>query len=63
MPTEMLGDPALIDHTSHAIRGETEEAALTGASRDPAVLPALRDLFGKLEWDRSDDYKSGRSRD
>lgn len=51
MPTDRPSNPALIDHISDVTQGDSEEAVFTVVSGDPVALPALRDLFGKLEWD------------
>ena len=59
MPTKIESDPAVIAHVA-------VEATLASAPRVSITRPGqntLRDLLGKLKWDRLYDYKSDRSRE
>jgi len=65
MATNLSIDPKLIDDALKVSGERTKKAAVTKAleefiarRRQKRVL----DLFGKLEWDRSYDYKKERSR-
>lgn len=66
MATNLSIDPALIDRAL-AISGErTKKAAVTKALEEFIARrrqKRLLDLFGKLEWDSSFDYKRERTRD
>ena len=65
MATNLSLDPKLIERAV-AVSGErTKKAAVTKALEEFIARRAQRkllDLVGKLEWDGSFDYKSGRSR-
>ena len=66
MATNLAIDPALIEEAL-ALSGErTKKAAVTRALREFVARrrqKRLVELFGKLEWDESFDYKRERSRD
>jgi Arc/MetJ family transcription regulator len=66
MATNLSIDPDLLDEAL-AVSGErTKKAAVTKALREFVSRrrqKGLLDLFGKLEWDESFDYKAERSRD
>ena len=65
MATNLSLDPALLDRVV-AVSGEsTKRAAVTLALRELIVRREqgrVRELFGKLEWDATYDYKAERSR-
>lgn len=65
MPTNLAIDPDLLDRAL-AVSGErTRKAAVTKALQEFIARREQRlllDLMGKLEWDRSLDYKSERTR-
>jgi hypothetical protein len=65
MPTKLAIDPALIEQAL-ALSGErTKTAVVTRALQEFIARrrqKRLLDLMGKLEWDRSYDYKAARSR-
>ena len=66
MATNLSIDPDLLDEAL-AVSGErTKKAAVTKALQEFVSRrrqKGLLDLFGKLEWDDSFDYKAGRTRD
>ena len=66
MATNLALDPDLIDRAL-AVSGErTKKAAVTKALEEFIARhnqQKILDLFGKLEWDSSFDYKAERSRD
>jgi hypothetical protein len=66
MATNLSIDPHLLDEAL-AVSGErTKKAAVTKALQEFVSRrrqKGLLDLFGKLEWDESFDYKAERSRD
>ena len=65
MATNLSIDPKLIEKAL-AVSGErTKKAAVTRALEEFIARrkqKSIRDLFGKLEWDSSYDYKRGRGR-
>jgi len=65
MATNLALDPSLLDRVV-AISGEsTKKAAVTLALKEFIARREQRrvaELFGKLEWDSTYDYKAGRSR-
>ncbi|MCL4819628.1 MAG: type II toxin-antitoxin system VapB family antitoxin [Vicinamibacteria bacterium] len=65
MATNLAIDPELLERAL-AVSGEkTKTAAVTLALREFVARREqrrLRELFGKLEWDESYDYKRERSR-
>lgn len=65
MATNLAIDPDLLDRAL-AVSGErTKKAAVTKALQEFIARRQQRrvlDLMGKLEWDRSFDYKAERSR-
>ena len=65
MATNLAIDPDLLDRAL-AVSGErTKKAAVTKALEEFIARREQRrvaELFGKLEWDSSYDYKTGRSR-
>jgi hypothetical protein len=65
MATNLSIDPKLIEKAL-AVSGErTKKAAVTRALEEFIARrkqKSIRDLFGKLEWDSSYDYKRGRDR-
>lgn len=66
MPTKIESDPAVIAHVSQVAGEVAVEATLASAPRVSITRPGqntLRDLLGKLKWDRLYDYKSDRSRE
>jgi hypothetical protein len=66
MATNLSIDPALIE-AALAVSGEkTKKAAVTKALEEFIARrrqKRLLDLMGKLEWDRSYDYKTERARE
>lgn len=66
MATNLSIDPGLIEQAL-AVSGErTKKAAVTKALQEFIARrrqKRLLDLMGKLEWDRSYDFKAERSRD
>ena len=66
MATNLALDPELLDR-AYLLSGEaTKKAAVTRALQEFIARREQRrvaDLFGKLDWDSSFDYKSERSRD
>ena len=66
MPTKIESDPVGIVHASQVAGEDAEEATLSNAPQLSIARPdqnTLRDLLGKLPWDRLYDYKSDRSRE
>ena len=64
--TKLSIDPRLIDQAFKASRERTKNAAVTKALQEFIARrrqKRLLDLFGKLEWQASYDYKAERSRD
>jgi len=65
MATNLSIDPKLIEKAL-AVSGErTKKAAVTRALEEFIARrkqKSIRDLFGKLDWDSSYDYKRGRDR-
>ena len=65
MATNLSLDPKLIERALELSGEKTKKAAVTRALEEFIARrrqKALVDLMGKLEWDRSFDYKTGRSR-
>lgn len=66
MATNLSIDPKLIERALEVSGEKTKKAAVTKALQEFIARreqKRLLDLFGKLEWDSSYDYKPGRSRD
>jgi Arc/MetJ family transcription regulator len=66
MATNLSIDPKLIERALEVSGEKTKKAAVTKALQEFIARreqKRLLDLFGKLEWDSSYDYKAGRSRD
>lgn len=66
MATNLSIDPKLIDEALEISGERTKKAAVTRALEEFIARrrqKRLLELFGKLEWDSSFDYKSGRGRD
>lgn len=65
MATNLSLDPKLIERALELSGEKTKKAAVTLALEEFIARrrqKSLVDLMGKLEWDRSFDYKDGRSR-
>jgi hypothetical protein len=65
MATNLSIDPKLIEDALKLSGERTKRAAVTRALEEFIARrrqKQIRDLFGKLEWDRSYDYKAERSR-
>lgn len=65
MATNLSLDPKLIERALELSGEKTKKAAVTRALEEFIARrrqKSLIDLMGKLEWDRSFDYKEGRSR-
>ncbi len=65
MATNLSLDPKLIERAVEVSGERTKNAAVSRALEDFIARRSqkrLIDLMGKLEWDRSFDYKAGRSR-
>ena len=65
MATNLSIDPKLIEDALKVSGERTKRAAVTRALEEFIARrrqKRMLDLFGKLEWDRSYDYKAGRSR-
>lgn len=65
MATNLAIDPALLDRAVQVSGELTKKAAVTKALQEFIARREQRrvaDLFGKLEWDQSFDYKAERSR-
>jgi Arc/MetJ family transcription regulator len=66
MATNLSIDPELIERALEVSGERTKKAAVTKALEEFIARrqqKRLLDLFGKLQWDSSYDYKAGRSRD
>lgn len=66
MATNLSIDPDLIDRALEVSGERTKKAAVTKALQEFIARrrqKRLLDLFGKLEWDSSYDYKAERARD
>jgi len=66
MATNLSIDPELIERVLEVSGEHTKEAAVTKALQEFIARRRQRrllELMGALEWDRSYDYKSGRSRE
>jgi Arc/MetJ family transcription regulator len=66
MATNLSIDPELLDRALQVSGEKTKKAAVTKALQEFIARrrqKRLLDLMGKLEWDETYDYKSGRSRD
>jgi hypothetical protein len=65
MATNLALDPDLLDRAFRISGEPTKKAAVTRALREFIARrqqKRVAELFGKLEWDPSFDYKSERSR-
>jgi len=65
MATNLSLDPALIERALELSGERTKKAAVTRALKEFIARreqKRLLDLMGKLEWDKSFDYKAERSR-
>ena len=65
MATNLSLDPKLIERALEVSGEKTKKAAVTRALEEFIARrrqKSLVELMGKLEWDRSFDYKEGRSR-
>jgi hypothetical protein len=65
MATNVSLDPKLVERALELSGEKTEKAAVTRALEEFIARrrqKSLVDLMGKLEWDRTFDYKAGRSR-
>ncbi|MDP1649214.1 MAG: type II toxin-antitoxin system VapB family antitoxin [Rubrivivax sp.] len=65
MATNLSLDPDLLDRAVEVSGERTKKAAVTRALEEFIARRAQRrlvDLMGKLEWDKSFDYKAERSR-
>ena len=65
MATNLALDPKLLDQVLELSGEQTKKAAVTLALKEFIARreqPKLAELFGKLEWDPSYDYKAERSR-
>ena len=65
MATNLSLDPALIERAVEVSGERTKKAAVTRALEEFIAhrrQKRLVDLMGKLEWDKSFDYKAERSR-
>ena len=65
MATKLSLDPDLIDRALEVSGERTKKAAVTRALEEfiaRRMQKRLVDLMGKLEWDKSFDYKAERSR-
>ena len=65
MATNLALDPELIERALVVSGEKTKKAAVTKALQEFIARREQRkllDLMGRLEWDKSYDYKSGRSR-
>ena len=66
MATNLSIDPDLIERAREVSGERTKKAAVTKALQEFIARrrqKRLLGLMGKLEWDRSYDYKAGRRRD
>lgn len=65
MATNIALDPKLLDQVLELSGEQTKKAAVTLALKEFIARREQRklaELFGKLEWDHSYDYKAERSR-
>ena len=65
MATNLALDPDLLERAVRVSGEKTKKAAVTKALQEFIARREQRrllDLWGKLEWDRSFDYKAERSR-
>jgi hypothetical protein len=65
MATNLALDQELLDHAFRVSREPTKKAAVTRALQEFIARREQRriaELFGKLEWDASFDYKAERAR-
>jgi len=65
MATNLALDPKLLDQVLALSGAQTKKAAVTLALKEFVARREQRklaELFGKLEWDATYDYKSERSR-
>ncbi len=65
MATNLAIDPDLLDRALEVSGERTKKAAVTKALQEFIARREQRrvlDLMGKLEWDKSYDYKAERSR-
>lgn len=65
MATNLALDPQLLDQVLELSGEPTKKAAVTRALKEFVARreqKKVADLFGKLEWDPSYDYKADRSR-
>jgi len=65
MATNLAIDPDLLERAVEVSGEKTKKAVVTKALQEFIARreqPRLLDLMGKLEWDRSFDYKAERSR-
>ncbi len=65
MATNLALDPELLDHVLELSGESTKKAAVTLALKEFVARreqKKVADLFGKLDWDASFDYKAERSR-
>jgi Arc/MetJ family transcription regulator len=65
MATNLALDPKLLDQVLELSGEQTKKAAVTLALKEFIARREQRklaELFGKLEWDQSYDYKAERSR-
>jgi Arc/MetJ family transcription regulator len=65
MATNLALDPALLDRVVEVSGETTKRAAVTLALKEFIARreqKGVAELFGKLEWDDSFDYKAERSR-
>lgn len=65
MATNLAIDPDLLDRALEVSGERTKKAAVTKALQEFIARREQRrvlDLMGKLEWDRSYDYKAERAR-
>ncbi len=65
MATNLSLDPGLIERAVELSGERTKKAAVTRALEEFIARrqqKRLVELMGKLEWDKSFDYKAGRSR-
>lgn len=65
MATNLAIDPDLLERALEVSGERTKKAAVTKALQEFIARRERRrvaELFGKLEWDDSYDYKAGRSR-
>jgi len=65
MATNLSLDPELLERTLRVSGEKTKKAAVTKALKEFIARreqTRIRELFGKLEWNRDFDYKKERSR-